>query len=80
MSLLRTILTEDDANKVWCPLRIAFGVVLLNGLVLANIAVLLKDQPFDPLAYGTAFGALLTGAGAAIFFNGRSDPPKGTSA
>lgn len=74
---LRTILTEDDANQVWCPLRTAFVIVLVNGLALADIAVLVKGAPFDPIAYGAAFGALLTGAGAALFFNGRSDPPKG---
>lgn len=72
----RTLLTEDGANEVWCPIRIAFWIVFALFVVLCVVAYVVKGQPFDPIAFGTGAGGLITGVGAGIFFNGRSDPPK----
>jgi hypothetical protein len=49
----------------------------MHGMVIYAVAA--KGQPFDPVTYGAAVAALLTSAGAAILFNGRSDAPKGKS-
>ena len=72
----RTLLTEDDDNQVWCPVRIGFFVAFGFMHAMVAGAVFIKGQPFDTVAYGTAVAALLGGAGAGIFFNGRSDAPK----
>lgn len=74
---LKTLVTEDDANEVWCPIRLAFvfSFFALHGFTAIAI---LHGQPFDPVAYGAAVAALTGGAGAGIFFNGRSEPPKGS--
>lgn len=70
----RTMLTEDDADSVWCPMRVAFWIGFLTLIVLVFYSVIVKSQPFDVVAFGTGAGGLLTGAGIAIFFNGRSAP------
>ena len=72
----RTLLTEDDDNQVWCPVRIAFWSAFGLFMVLCLIAYVAKGQPFDPVAFGAGAGGLITGAGAGIFFNGRSDAPR----
>jgi hypothetical protein len=74
---LRTIATEDAADRVWCPIRIGFLFAFAFLHVMVAVAVIVKGQPFDPIAYGTAVAAMLGGAGAGIFFNGRSEAPKG---
>jgi hypothetical protein len=75
-SFFRTLLTEDDANQVWCPMRIAFWVAFALFVVLCLYAYVVKGQSFDPVAFGAGAGGLITGAGAGIFFNGRSSAPK----
>lgn len=72
----RTLLTEDDDNQVWCPVRIAFWIVFALFIVLCVYAYVIKAQAFDPVAFGAGAGGLITGAGAGIFFNGRSSAPR----
>jgi hypothetical protein len=74
---LRTIATEDDGDRVWCPIRIGFIIAFAFMHVMVAVAVIVKGQPFDPIAYGTAVAAMLGGVGAGIFFNGQSEAPRG---
>lgn len=85
--MVRTMLTEDDANKVWDPVRMGFlgGLVvyLFGGCVL--IAALIhtvwsNQSAADFQAYGIAlaawgagFGGYLTGAGGALWMKARGD-------
>ena len=52
-SFFRTLLTEDDANQVWCPMRIAFWVAFALFVVLCLYAYVVKGQSFDPVAFST---------------------------
>ena len=72
----RTLLTEDADDQVWCPLRIAFWIAFIIFIALMIFAVVWRGAPFDPVAYSAGAGGLLVATGGAIFFNGRSDPPK----
>lgn len=67
MKIHRDLLTEDRANQVWDPLRIAFALGFLTLLALEIAAVTVKNQPFDPLAFGTALGALIGGTGVGLW-------------
>lgn len=69
----RTILTEDNANRVWCLVRVAILVILF---VIVAMAVRLIEtrQPFDLPAFVQSLAVFIAAAGAAIFLNGRSEP------
>lgn len=67
--MLRTILTEDDADRVYDPLRIAFlvfvsqvglGVFTFIGLAIYNAS------RFDPISFATGLAAIAAGGGALI--------------
>lgn len=61
------ILTEDDANSVFCPVRVigASGILTLIGMA---IYVGVTKGQFDPMSFGTGVAgiATATGAGAGI--------------
>jgi len=46
---------------------------------LAVYAVVVKGQSFDAISYGTAFGAILAGGGAALGFKAKTAPPAQTN-
>jgi hypothetical protein len=75
-ALWRTLLTEDDDDQVWCPVRIAFWIGFFLFLGLAVSSYIVKGQAFDPVGFGAGLGGLITGVGAGIFFNGRSEAPR----
>lgn len=68
----RTILTEDNADEVWCLVRLLILIVFVVVIGLA-IFMVLTGQPFDLPAFVQAVAVLITAAGAAIFLNGRSE-------
>ncbi|MDE2468716.1 MAG: hypothetical protein KGL35_08235 [Bradyrhizobium sp.] len=63
----KDILTEDDANSVFCPVRVigASGTLALIGNTIYMAAA---HAQFDPMAFGTAIAAIAgaVGAGAGI--------------
>lgn len=67
MHFIRCLLTEDDANSIWCPVRVigASGVLTLVG---ATIYLVITKGVFDPMSFGTGIGAVAgsVGAGAGI--------------
>jgi uncharacterized membrane protein YedE/YeeE len=85
--MVRTMLTEDDANKVWDPVRIGFlgGMVIYLGGGCVLIAALMhtvwgNHAAVDFQAYGIAlaawasgFGVYLTGTGAALWMKAKGD-------
>ena len=62
---IRRLCTSRD-NKT--PDVIAIGGMLLGAqfLILAHIAVVQKEQQFDPMAYGGGAAALIAAIGAAL--------------
>lgn len=57
----------DIGRVLW-----AAGAVVF--FVLSIFAVMIKGQVFDAMAYGTAFGAILAGGGAALGFKAKTEP------
>jgi hypothetical protein len=64
--MLRTLITEDEADKVLDPLRIAF-VIGFTTLIALQIVAVFKGQPFDPLSFGGAMGAFIGGTGVGLW-------------
>lgn len=67
MHFIRCLLTEDDANSIWCPVRVigASGVLTLLG---SAIYLVVTKAQFDPMSFGAGVGAIAgsVGAGAGI--------------
>lgn len=71
--LLRTISTEDDANRVYDPVRViaVSGAVMFFGLTIWTVMV--QGHEFQYLGFGAGFGALLTALGAALYMKSKGD-------
>ena len=69
---LRELLTEaDNATPDFLRIIACLGVLVYLGLAVANW------RTFDPLAFGTGFGAVLLAAGGAVRLNeGPTKPEK----
>lgn len=61
----RDMMTEDDANSVYCLVRI-FGSGLISTHVGATIVQAAVHGVFDPMAFGTGSAALIAGVAGAI--------------
>jgi len=61
------LLTEDDANSIFCPVRVigAGGFLTLTG---NSVYMAIAHGMFDPMAFGTGVAAIAgaVGAGAGI--------------
>jgi hypothetical protein len=62
---VRTIFTEDDANQVWCPVRVFGGVGAMSEVILTG-AHAIYNHAFDPTGFGTGFAAILAAIGAGV--------------
>lgn len=62
---LKQMLTEDDANTVYCPVRV-FGAVGVAIYHLLTGYMVFAHGAFDAMAYGTGFAAVLGALGAGI--------------
>jgi hypothetical protein len=62
MKFWKDILTEDDHNSVYCPVRV-IAVSGAGGLLLGALYVAIVHGTFDAVAYGTAVAAIATAAG-----------------
>lgn len=62
---IKDLLTGPD-GQTYDVVRVAFAGAVLAFLGLAGADVLIHHLPFNPIAYGTGFGALSGGSGAAI--------------
>lgn len=85
--MVRTMLTEDEANKVWDPVRMGFlaglvvylvgGCVLIAALihtVWANhTAADFQAYGIALAAWGTGFGGYLAGTGGALWMKAKGD-------
>lgn len=61
----RDLMTEDDANSVYCPVRV-FGTGLISTHVGATLYQTIAHGSFDAVAFGTGSAALIAAVGAAI--------------
>lgn len=73
---LRDILT-DDTGANFTPDKVALisGVVGFHGYEFAHVVV--NKMPFDAVAYGGGFGALMAAGGAAMWAASRQKPSGG---
>jgi hypothetical protein len=64
--LIRSALTEDDANKYGDPLRLfALGGGIMF-FALTIYTVVIQGHPFDYIGFGGGFGLLLTALGGGL--------------
>lgn len=76
--LLKTITTEDDANKVYDPVRIIAVALAILFIVLTAWSVIVQGHEFKYLEFGGGAGGLLTAVGGALYMKAKADePPKG---
>lgn len=61
----RDIMTEDSANSVYCPVRIAAAGLVSTHTGAAIVQVCVHGT-FDPVAFGTGSAALLAAVGAGV--------------
>lgn len=67
LSFLKTMSTEDDANSVFCPVRV-MALAAGAGLILWTTYQLVQDpHTFDIEKVGRALMEYFGGVGAAIF-------------
>lgn len=70
---VRTILTEDDANRVWDPIRIGLVVAMLVYFGLTGWTVIKQGRAFDMQGFGIGFGTLTAGVGAGMYARKKAD-------
>ncbi len=62
---LHVLLTEDEANIVWCWARVAGFVGLVSYIVFCAIDLVWNHNAFNPLTFGGGLaGVIGAGAGA----------------
>lgn len=61
-------------GETYDPARIYGMVAVLVFFVLAIVAVIVKNQPWDAQAYGIGFGALLAGFGLGVSLKSKTEP------
>jgi len=61
---LWNMISEPD-NKTLCPIRVAGLIALGEWLVIAPMHFV-QTQTFDPVAFGTGFGATIAAVGIAL--------------
>jgi hypothetical protein len=75
MKWLSDILTDDGGNFTPDKVGLAVGITgwiagLFSFLRLAWVAVYLKGQPFDPVAYGSGFALIIGSLGVVLGLGG----------
>ena len=65
--MLRSIITEDDADQVYDPLRIAFLVTVVVAIGLQVYTVVWQDNAFNIQDFGIGMGSLLGATGAGLW-------------
>lgn len=65
MKFWRDLLCEDDANTVYCPVRV-FGAAGMAVFHIFQGYAVFAHGTFDALAYGGGFAAIVGALGAAI--------------
>jgi hypothetical protein len=64
---LSAAITEDKADAVLDPLRIAFLIAFITGIGLQIYTVVGQNNAFDIQAFGIGVGSLLATTGAALW-------------
>jgi hypothetical protein len=74
MKIHRDLMTEDDANTTWDPLRIAFllTVVIAQSLIVYSVVALGKD--FDVQSYCIGMGTLIGVTGVGLWASSKQAP------
>lgn len=72
-ALFKTILTEDEADTVYDPLRIAFMLTMGMFLVLSAYSTIVLSEPFDAMSFGTGAGGLIGATGAGLWASSKQE-------
>lgn len=64
-NFLKQLLTEDDANSVYCPVRV-FGATGATTFLALGVHHALALHQFDPTSFGAGFATIIGAIGAAI--------------
>ncbi|QEM67588.1 amino acid ABC transporter substrate-binding protein [Geobacter sp. FeAm09] len=75
MKIIKDCLTGID-GQTFDAARVYLAAGVIMFLLLAGYAVY-KGQPWTPVEFGTGFGTLLAGAGAAIKLKEKTEPTAG---
>lgn len=70
--VVKTMLTEDDANQVWDPVRVMAWAGAAMFVVLTVYTVIWQGHEFRYLEFGAGLAAILSALGAANYMNARS--------
>lgn len=73
-SVFKQLLTQAD-NETWDVGRVQWAIGVAVYFLLSAFAYVYKGQPFDPMAWGTGFGAVMAGGGGMIWLK-RSEEKK----
>ena len=68
--VLKDLFTESD-NETWDVGRLQWAVGTIVYFALSAYAYVWKGQPFDPIAWGTGFGAVMAGGGGMVWMKGK---------
>ena len=70
MSVLQNLFTEAD-NATWDVGRCQWAAGTVVFFALSLYSYIYRQQPFDPIAWGTGFGAVMAAGGAMIWMKGK---------
>lgn len=73
MNPLKQMLTEDDANAVYDPLRMGFIIAFVTGLGLQIYDVVWLMHEFNLVTFGTGIGALLLTTGGGLWASSKQE-------
>ncbi|MEI9885934.1 MAG: hypothetical protein WDN08_05420 [Rhizomicrobium sp.] len=67
---LRILLTEDDADRVWCWARVSAAIGMVAFLAFCAIDVAVNKNAFAMVQFAGGLAALIAAGGAAIKLKG----------
>ena len=63
-TFIKDLLCEDDANSIYCPVRV-IGMSGIVTLLACTIFLVVTKGAFDPMAFGAGVGGIAGATGAA---------------
>ena len=72
--VIHDCLTGVDGTT-YDPARV-YGAMAVNVFLINSVYAVIQNQNWDPVNYGTGFGILLAGFGAAVALKAKTEPPQ----
>ncbi len=70
---LRTLLTEDDANKVWDSIRVLGFAAMGGHLSLAGYSVVYLGRPLSLSEFGIGAASIIAATGGGLYAKKQAD-------